>query len=94
MSESRYAHLNPTKDENGSWVVAEYEGWKTGQKIRALEDDEDEGIYAGDEGTLLIEVVGSPEYGNERIAFSIKTEQMDAAEVARANFEAAEDAQQ
>lgn len=39
-----------------------------------IEDDEDEGLYSGDEGELTACVVGAPEYGNERVAFAFKVE--------------------
>lgn len=78
---SRFAELNPTKNEDGDVIVAEYEGWKTGQKIRVLDDADESGPYAGtyadDEGELQITVCGAPEYGNERINFGIKTEHHD-----------------
>lgn len=32
-------------------------------------------------------VVGAPEYGNERICYSIKTEHMDSVEIGEDNFE-------
>ena len=51
--------------------IEECEGWYFGERARVVEDDEDEGAYAGDEGFLIIEIVGSTKYGNERNAFSL-----------------------
>jgi hypothetical protein len=39
-----------------------------------VEDDEDRGLYSGDEGPLTACIVGSPEYHNERILFAITPE--------------------
>lgn len=90
--ESSFAHLNPTENDDGARIVAEYEGFKTGQTIRVLDDAEEDGPFAGtyadDEGELQIEVVGAAKYGNERISFGIKTEHHDEfVEVDPANIE-------
>lgn len=34
-----------------------------------IEDNDEAGIYEGDEGTLIACVVGAAEFGNERVAF-------------------------
>ena len=47
----------------------------------AIEDDEDEGIYSGDEGELSACVVGAAQYGNERVSYSLKLEGRDETEV-------------
>ena len=57
--------------------LAEHEGWQFGERVRATEGDEDEGLYAGDVGLLIIETVGSPAYGNERVAFSLLVDGYD-----------------
>jgi hypothetical protein len=82
MAESRFAHLTVEVDEEGSRIVKdEVDGFKSGQKVRVLHDADESGpfagTYAGDEGELRIEVVGAPEYGNERLSFGIKTEHFD-----------------
>lgn len=37
-----------------------------GERVRVIEDDEDNGVYSGDEGYVILETVGSAEYHNER----------------------------
>lgn len=39
-----------------------------------VEDDENAGLFEGDEGEVRASVVGAPEYGNERVTFSLHTE--------------------
>ncbi len=80
--ESKFAHLAVTVDEEGSRIVTEsVNGFKTGQRIRVLEDADENGPFAGtyadDEGELRIEVVGAPEYYNEHLSYGIKTEHHD-----------------
>lgn len=43
--------------------------------------DEEMGPFAGDEGELTASIVGSPAYGNERVAFFLRCEGMDPQEV-------------
>jgi hypothetical protein len=50
--------------------VEEYKGWHFGELVRVLEDHPG-GPNVGDEGTLVLQEVGSPEYGNVRIDVSI-----------------------
>ena len=88
IARSRFKHLDVKKDEEGRLMVAEYEGWKTGDKIRVLEDDEEEGVWEGNEGTLELEIVGSPDYGNERVSFAIVQDGVDPLEVQPDNIEA------
>lgn len=78
----KIADLTIEVDEDGSRIVKdEIGGLRTGQRVRVLEDADESGPYAGtyadDEGELQIEVVGSPQYGNERVSFGIKTEHHD-----------------
>jgi hypothetical protein len=40
-------------------------------------DEEDYGLYEGDEGTLYACVVGAEQYGNQRVSFSFITEGYD-----------------
>lgn len=49
-------------------AVKEHDGFVFGERIRVLEDDEDQGLYADDEGVLIIEKVGHPGGHNERTA--------------------------
>lgn len=46
--------------------VESYDGWSFGERVRAIEDDERDGISAGDEGYLVLQEVGAVEYGNVR----------------------------
>jgi hypothetical protein len=95
MSESRFAPLTTEKNEDGSRVVTdEVNGFKSGQTVRVIEDADEAGPFAGtyadDEGELQIEVVGAPEYGNERLSWGIKTEYHDSfVDVDPENIEAA-----
>jgi hypothetical protein len=50
-------------------------------RFRAIEDDDQEGIYVDDEGDLEASVVGAQQYNNERVAFVFKADGMDGAEV-------------
>jgi hypothetical protein len=60
--------------------------WKTGDdggdiavlgRFEVIEDDEDAGLYSGDEGELSAEVVGAAQYGNQRVCFSFMAEGYD-----------------
>lgn len=69
--------------------IKELDGWKFGERVRVLEDDGDEGIFAGDEGVLVLEIVGSEEFHNERICASFITDGCDGGgEVDLGNIEA------
>lgn len=48
--------------------VAELHGWHYGERVRILEDDDEHGIFAGDEGWLIFEEVGAVEYHNLRVS--------------------------
>lgn len=39
-------------------------------RFRVIEDDESYGLYAGDEGEVTANVVGSSEYGNRRLTLN------------------------
>lgn len=41
---------------------------------RVVEEEENEGLYADDEGELVASVVGAPGYGNERVGFYLYTD--------------------
>jgi len=53
------------------------QGWRLGEgdepeallkgRWVVIEEDEDAGLFGGDEGTVTASVVGSPKYGNERV---------------------------
>jgi hypothetical protein len=55
------------------WLFNEDEGRIIASlgRFTVIDDDEDKGTYAGDEGELTAMVVGSQEYGNERVDYSI-----------------------
>lgn len=36
---------------------------------RVTDEDEDKGLYEGDEGTLTVSVVGAAEYNNEQVKY-------------------------
>jgi hypothetical protein len=57
----------------GEWFTDEY-GSAVGKigRWRVLVDDEDRGLFEGDEGELHAEVVGAPENHNERVHFGFK----------------------
>ena len=48
--------------------VPEFQGWNFGERVRPIEDDDERGIFADEEGVLVIERVGSENYGNVRVA--------------------------
>lgn len=51
--------------------VEVYQDWHFGTRVRIIEDDEDNGNYADDEGLLVFEEVGAPEYHNVRTAVGV-----------------------
>ncbi|MGH2897173.1 MAG: hypothetical protein ACRDMZ_00750 [Solirubrobacteraceae bacterium] len=51
--------------------VAECGGWHFGERVRVIDDDEESGMFAGDEGWLVLETVGAAEHGNERVCFGV-----------------------
>jgi hypothetical protein len=57
--------------------VAELNGWHYGERVRVIEDDDPNGVYADDEGYLVLEEVGSVELGNLRIAAGIVPDGQD-----------------
>lgn len=42
-----------------------------------IEDDEDMGLYEGDEGELVVSVVGAEEYNNQRAHFGLLVDDTD-----------------
>lgn len=40
--------------------------WRYGDRVRAIEDDDEEQFWSGDEGYIVIEEVGAPEHNNVR----------------------------
>lgn len=46
-------------------------------RYTVTEDDDEHGLYSGDEGELTACRVGAPEYGNVRVAFSFTTDGLD-----------------
>lgn len=46
--------------------VERYEGYSFGERVRVVEDDDRDGLFAGDEGYLVLQEVGAAEYGNVR----------------------------
>lgn len=51
--------------------VRDYDGWTFGDRVRVLEDDDEAGLSEGEEGVLVLEKVGAPEFNSERVAVSI-----------------------
>lgn len=51
--------------------VEKHEGWSFGERVRAIEDDERDGVFAGDEGYLVLQEVGSTEYDSVRVDVAI-----------------------
>jgi hypothetical protein len=49
-------------------------------RFRVLADDEREGVFEGDEGTLTACVVGSAYYGNRRVMFGFTPDGNDGAD--------------
>lgn len=54
-------------EEEPARAVLEHEGFTWGDRVRVIEDDEDNGLFEGDEGFVIIGNVGSAEYRNERV---------------------------
>jgi hypothetical protein len=69
-------------------AVREHEGFTYGDRVRVLDDVEEEGVFADDEGVLVIERVGAAEYQNERVMLGLIPDGMDGAvEVTSDNIE-------
>jgi hypothetical protein len=69
-------------------AVKEYEGFTFGERVRVLEGDDDEGVYEGDEGTVIIETLGSAELGSARTAvFLVVDGLIDPVEITRLEVE-------
>jgi hypothetical protein len=64
-------------DADAERAVASHEGWNYGERVRIVEDDEREHLYAGEEGYVIISEVGAPEYGNVRISLCILLDDTD-----------------
>lgn len=47
-------------------AVFEHDGWNYGDRARMTEDNDDEGVFSGDEGWLVPCKVGAVEYGSTR----------------------------
>lgn len=62
-----------------SWVEDTENGLtaKLGRYQVVNDDEEDYGLYAGDEGELSACVVGSAQYGNQRVSFSFTLDDND-----------------
>jgi hypothetical protein len=54
--------------------VLRHDDWSYGDRVRAIADDEDNGVFSGDEGYLILEMVGAPEYHNERVSLGLLAE--------------------
>lgn len=63
--EEALLHLERELGEPPESPTPEHDGWSFGEKVTVLEDDDDHGLCAGDEGMLVIEVIGG------RIVYSI-----------------------
>lgn len=57
--------------------VETHEGWTYGERVRVVQDDENEGLFEGTEGNLLIEKLGAAEYGNVRVGVFFVEDGMD-----------------
>lgn len=57
--------------EDPDGIKALFGEWKV------TEEDEDEGLYEGDKGTLSASVVGARKHGNEHVAFYFTPEDWD-----------------
>lgn len=67
---------------NHTRAVKDYEGFTFGERVRVLEDSEEDGVYAGDEGTVIIEKVGHAGGYNERTGvFLLIDGQIDPVEI-------------
>lgn len=59
--------------------VAELDGWHYGERVRVLEDDDDAGIGSGEEGWLVLMMVGAAKYQNEHVSVGIVVDGSDSA---------------
>jgi hypothetical protein len=64
---AKVAELTGSLD-NPDAAVKEHDGFTFGERVRVLEGDDDEGVYEGDEGTVIIEALGLAELGSARTA--------------------------
>lgn len=56
--------------EDGTEAVLKY-------RWGVIEEDEDAGLFEGDEGRVVASVVGAAKYGNERVSFGFVADGMD-----------------
>lgn len=49
-------------------AVFEYEGWNYGERVRVTVDNDEEGVFSGDEGYLVPCKLGSVEHRSARTA--------------------------
>lgn len=59
-------------DDPDNGVTAALQG-----RWRVIEDDEDAGLYAGDEGAISACVVGAEQYGNRHVSYSFHADGFD-----------------
>lgn len=64
--------INSWDEEHENGLTA-----KLGRFVVTTDDDEDYGLYSGDEGELEACVVGSEQYNNRRISFSFVPDGLD-----------------
>lgn len=55
-------------------AVKKYDDFTFGERVRLLEDNEEEGVFAGEEGRVIIEQLGSEEHGSLRTAVFLVAE--------------------
>jgi hypothetical protein len=58
-------------------AVEEFEGFTYGDRVRVIEDAENEGIFSGDVGYVLPCKVGAVEYGTNRVMLAFLPDGMD-----------------
>lgn len=64
-------------DDADEEAVLEAEGFTYGDRVRVVEDNEEEGVFAGDEGFVLPCKVGAAAYGNERVMLAFLIDGFD-----------------
>jgi ATP-dependent exoDNAse (exonuclease V) alpha subunit len=69
--EAQAAFKAATGEDPHRPVETHPDGWKFGDRISVVANDEQRGLYPGDEGMCVLETVGSEQHGNERLCLSI-----------------------
>lgn len=70
------SHYDPAEDGEDRLVLS-YEGFTFGDRVRVIDDDEENGLYADEEGYAVISKAGAAEYRNVRTVLAVLVDGTD-----------------